>query len=235
MFEVTCQHEGLNLRGEVAIPSAPGPHPAVLVVHTAFGLGDHMREVAGRLAGQGYLALAVDMFGEATYSEDHSVIAELVKPLWSNSERLRSRMAAWLAVLRVREDVARDRVAALGYCFGGQSVLELARSGAEVELIVSYHGILDTNRRANPGAIRAHVAVFNGALDPNVPQAHVDALRAELAAGGSDWQITEFGKTYHAFTDPRAATQQTGRHYDPLADKISWENTLTLLNRRLRG
>lgn len=233
MLEVTCQHEGLDLRGAVAIPPAPGPHPAVLVVHTAFGLGEHMRAVARGLAEKGYLALAVDMFGEGAYSEDHMVIAELVKPLWSNSQRLRARMAAWLAVLRARDDVARDRVAALGYCFGGQCVLELARSGADVRLVVSYHGILDTDHRAEPDAIRAHVAVFNGALDPNVPPAHIDALRAELTAGGSDWQITEFGKTYHAFTDPRAATPQTGRQYDPLADEISWENTLTLLNRRL--
>ena len=77
--------------------------------------------------------------------------------------------------------------------------------------------------------------MFNGALDPNVPRAHLDALREELASGGSDWQITEFGKTYHAFTDPRAATPERGRQYDPLADEISWQDTLIFLQRKLGG
>jgi dienelactone hydrolase len=232
---ISCEHEGIMLRGLMATPAGRGPHPAVLVVHTAYGLGEHMKEVAARLAAEGYLALAVDMFGDGAYSENHSDVAEFVKPLWGNCARLRARMGAWHDVLKAMREVAAGRIAALGYCFGGQCVLEFARSGADVRAVVSFHGILTTDSPAKADTVRAHVAVFSGALDPNVPRAHVEALREELIAAKADWQITEFGQTYHAFTDTRAAAPEAGRQYDPLADEISWANTLILLKRRLRA
>jgi dienelactone hydrolase len=206
----------------------------VLVVHTAFGLGEHMRGVIRSLAAEGYVALAVDMFGEGAYSEDTAVVAELVKPVWGNAARLRARMGAWLAVLRGRNEVIADHIAAIGYCFGGQCVLEFARGGADVRAVVSYHGILSTNAPAQRGAVRAHVSVYTGALDPHAPAADVAALRAELTAAEADWQITEFGSAYHAFTDPEAASPQTGRAYDPLAHQLSWAGTLALFDQTLR-
>jgi dienelactone hydrolase len=218
----------------MATPAGRGPHAAVLVVHTAYGLGEQMKEVAAKLAAEGYLALAVDMFGDGAYSENHSDVAEFVKPLWGNCERLRARMGVWHDVLKARSDVAAGRIAALGYCFGGQCVLEFARGGADVRAVVSFHGILTTNSPAKPDTVHAHVAVFTGTLDPNVPRAHVEALREELIAAKADWQITEFGQAYHAFTDMRAAAPESGRQYDPLADEISWADTLILLKRLLR-
>jgi dienelactone hydrolase len=230
---VTLEHEGTKLVGEMAMPAAAGPHPAVLVMHNAFGLGDHMRSVARQLAAQGYVALASDMYGGGLYTEDESQIGALVMPLWGTA-LLRSRVVTWFEHLRSHGAVIPDRIAAIGYCFGGQCVLELARSGADVKAVVSYHGILTTHERARPGAVRARVAVYTGALDPHVPRGDVDALRDEMIAAGANWHITEFGNSYHAFTDPDAATPQTGRAYDPLADKVSWAGTLSLLSARLQ-
>lgn len=232
---VSCRHEDLVLEGQLAVPAGAGPHPAVLIVHTAFGLGGHVLEVADRLASEGFIALAVDMFGGGAYSEDPQVVADMVKPVWGDAPRLRSRMSAWLALLRSRPDVAADRVAAIGYCFGGQCVLELARGGADVRAVVSFHGILTTDMPARKGAIRAHVAVHTGALDPHAPPHHVEALRKELTAAGADWHIVEYGNTYHAFTDPDAQSPETGRAFNALADQVSWSHTMGLLSTVLKG
>jgi dienelactone hydrolase len=174
------------------------------------------------------------MFGEGAYSEDTTVVAELVKPLWGNASRLRERMGAWLALLQARDDVLAERIAAIGYCFGGQCVLEFARGGADICAVVSYHGILTTSAPAKRGVVHAHIAVYTGARDPHAPRSDVDALKQELAAAGADWQITEFGSAGHAFTDPEAASPQTGRAYDPLAHHLSWAGTLALFDRKLR-
>lgn len=227
---VVCEHEGTVLDGRLVVPAGTGPFPGVLIVPTAFGLGGHIPGIARRLADAGYVALAVDMYGAGAYSEDTDVVATLVGPLWGNAERLRSRMNAWLEALRGHPQVAAERVAAIGYCFGGQCVLELARSGADVRAVVSFHGILTTQAPAQPGAVRAYVAVHTGARDPHVPAADVAALRAELAASGADWHITEHGRACHGFTDPAAASPEIGRAYDAMADNLSWSSTTALLS-----
>jgi dienelactone hydrolase len=232
---VECRHEGLVLEGRIAIPATPGPHPAIIVVHTAHGLGGHIPDIADRLAAHGYVALAVDMYGGGAYSEDPEVVADLVKPLWGNAARLRSRMGAWLELLKTRTDVIPDRLAALGYCFGGQCVLELARGGGDVRAAISFHGILTTDAPAKPGAVTAKIAVHTGALDPHAPQAHVDDLRAELTVAGADWHISEYGEAYHAFTDPMAHTPETGRAHNRVADEVSWASALALLSIVLNG
>lgn len=231
---IVCEHEGLALQGQLAVPVGSGPHPAVLVVHTAFGLGEHMRDVIRQLAAEGYVALAVDMYGEGVYSEDEAVVGGFVRPLWGNTERLRARMGAWHDVLKARSEVEADRIAAIGYCFGGMCVLEFARGGADVRAVVSYHGILTTGAPAARGAVKAHVSVYTGGLDPHAPAADVAALRAELTAAEADWQITEFANAYHAFTDPEAAAPEKGRAYDPLAHQLSWAGTLALLKLKLK-
>lgn len=231
---IVCEHEGIALNGLLALPAGAGPHPGVLVVHTAFGLGEHMRDVIRELAGEGYATLAVDMFGAGAYSEDEAVVAGMVAPVWGNAARLRAQMGAWHAVLRAHDGVIADRIAAIGYCFGGMCVLEYARGGGDVRAVVSYHGILPTPAPAGRGAVRAHVSVYTGGRDPHVPAADVAALRAELTAAEADWQITEFANAYHGFTDPAANTPERGRAYDPLAHRLSWAGTLALLDDKLR-
>jgi len=226
---IACLHEGTTLAGLIATPATPGPHPAVLVIHTAFGLGDHMRGVVDRLVRQGYVAVASDMYGAGAYSEDHGEIAEMIKPLRTDPNLLRRRVAAWYDLMKAHEVIDANRIAAVGYCFGGECVLELARSGADVKAVVSFHGLLTTAKPAVPGAVKAQVAVYTGAKDPHAPRKHVEALRDELTTAGARWQITEFGEVYHAFTDPEADTPDLGRAYDAVADAISWTGALALI------
>jgi dienelactone hydrolase len=226
----TCVHGGVTLEGQIAVPDTPGPHPAVMVMHNAQGLGDHMRKTATRLAQRGYVALATDMYGGGTFYSDPKSAGASLTPLWKDGELLRSRVVAWYERLQATPGVDPERVGAIGYCFGGQCVLELARSGADAKAIVSYHGILTTSMPAKAGAVKAHVAVYTGAKDPYATREQVDALRNEMTAAGARWQITIFGEAYHAFTDPDAGgSALNGIVYDPLADKVSWAGTEALL------
>ena len=226
---VTCRHEGANLQGQLALPASPGPHPAVMVMHNAHGLGPQVRESARLLAHEGYLALATDMYGDGIFHEDPSGAGASLGPLWKNPQLLRARVVAWYECLKERAEVATNRMAAIGYCFGGQCVLELARSGADLKAVVSYHGILTTAMPAKPGTVRAHVAVYTGAEDPYAPRKHVDDFQDEMQAAGARWQIMSFGRCCHAFTDTHIRANLPGLAYDPIADKVSWAGTLALL------
>jgi dienelactone hydrolase len=226
---VTCHHEGASLQGQLALPSSAGPHPAVMVMHNAHGLGTQVRDSARRLAQAGYVALATDMYGGGVFHENPAAAGDSLGPLWKNPQLLRARVVAWFDWLKARPEVAVQRIAAIGYCFGGQCVLELARSGADVKAVVSFHGILTTALPAQPGAVRAQVAVYTGAEDPYAPRKHVDDFQDEMQAAGARWQIMSFGRCYHAFTDADIRTSLPGLAYDPIADQVSWAGTLALL------
>jgi dienelactone hydrolase len=227
---VEYESNGTVLRGEMAVPAAPGKHPAVLVMHNAYGLGEHMRTVVRKLAKLGYIALATDMYGGGIFHTDLKQTGASIGPLLSAPELLRARTVGWFETLAGLPNVDRNRIAAIGYCFGGQCVLELARSGANIKAMVSYHGLLTTSMPAQPGAIKGEVAIYTGAKDPFAPPEHVNGLRAELSAAGAKYQITEFGEAAHAFTDPDAAVaSRPGIAYHALSDAISWAGTLALL------
>jgi len=223
-------HEGADLVGQFALPLSAGPQPAVLIFPNALGLGPHVRERAAVLADAGYVALAVDMYGDgALYSAAEDAGAAFTS-LVDNPRLLRARANAWLDALKARPEVDAGRVAAIGYCFGGLCVLELARSGADAKVVVSYHGTLTTSEPAQPGAVKARVAVYTGGKDPYAPLADVDALRDELTAAGAVFDITLFSEAQHSFTDPDAAAiGWPGIAYDEIADRLSWAGTLALL------
>ncbi len=230
IHSVKLDHAGASLEGYLALPATPGPHRAVMVMHDARGLSERMREVARRLATGGYVALATDMYGGGLYHPEPQAAGVVLTPLWKDPELLRSRVLAWCDLLRSRPDVDGNRLGAIGYCFGGQCVLELARSGADMKAVVSYHGILKTATPARPGAVKAQVAVYTGARDPYAPRSEVDAFRDEMITAGARWQITEFGEVYHSFTDPGAGEDGlAGLAYDQLADRVSWAGTEALL------
>jgi dienelactone hydrolase len=229
---VHLDHDGTALSGALALPACAGQAPGVLVFPTAFGLGEQMKTVARKHAAQGFAALAVDMFGGATYTEDRTELEALIPALWG-TQLARARSAAWLAALKSRPEVDPSRTAAIGYCFGGQCVLELARSGADLQAVASFHGILTTSWPARAGGLRAHIAVFTGAKDPQAPAAHLELLKSELGAAGARWQVTEFSEAYHAFTDPTANSPEHGRAYDALADRVSWASATALLRTTL--
>jgi dienelactone hydrolase len=227
---MTFQHDGVELVGQIAAPATRGPHPAVMVMHSAHGLGEQVREKVRVLTGLGYAAVATDMYGGGAYHADPQASGQSLMELLNAPERLRARALAWYEQLQRRPEVDPERIAAIGYCFGGLCVLELARSGAKVKAIVSYHGLLTTSAPAQRGAVKGRVAIYTGGKDPYAPAEHVEALRQELTAADARFQLTTFDDACHAFTDPNAdAMGRTGIAYHALADRVSWAGTVALL------
>lgn len=224
-------HDGKRLIGQVASPTGSGPFPAVMVMHSGVGMGEFNFDVARKLAERGYLAVATDMYGPEVDLTSAESYGGAFQALLDAPDTLRSRVVAWFDAVAAREDVDASRIAAIGYCFGGYCVLELARSGADCRAVVSYHGLLTTHAPAQPGAVKAHVAAYCGANDPYAPLEHITALRKELAAAGASFTVTVYGDAEHGFTDPDAASHgRPGISYNAIAAKTSWAGTLALLD-----
>lgn len=215
----------LNLRGELYRPGEPNGS-AVLVVHEADGIGGNVREHCRRLRDMGYLAAAADMHGGGRVL-DGERMKDALAAFRAEPVLLRRRVRAGFDALCALDGVDPDRVAAMGFCFGGFAVLELARSGAPVAAVASFHGLLTTSAPAEAGDITARVLAATGALDPLVPADHVTAFQREMSEAGAEWHLLVHGRALHSYTnhavddlgDPRMA-------YDPLAHQLSWA-TLT--------
>lgn len=232
---IQCEHQSQILNGIMGAPSGPGPHPAVLVMHNAMGLGKPVHNAVRRLVSLGYLAVGTDMYGPGRQLTDEEV-REHITPLHGNPAILRDRIVRWFDTVAARPDVDAGRIGAIGYCFGGQCVLELARSGADAKAVVSYHGLLGTHAPAKPGTVKGEVAVYCGGRDPWAPPADIEALREELTNAGARHQITVFAEAQHAFTDPDGhELGRDGLAYHPIADKVSWAGTIALLEAVLKG
>lgn len=234
MQMITFEHTGAMLKGQlVSPPGADGPLPLILVFPSALGLGKHALAAAQRVADLGYLGLGVDMYGDGLYSgydTDGAETGSHFETLLKSPQLLRDRVTAWLEHARTLPGVDPTRIAALGYCFGGHCVLELARTGADLAAVVSYHGILTTQSPAVPGAIKAEITAYCGGKDPFAPAETIDGLRRELEAAGARHQVTIFGDVEHSFTDADAALlNRPGISYDVLADRVSWAGTVALL------
>jgi dienelactone hydrolase len=229
-------HAGVALRGELATPALPGPHPAVLVMHDARGLGALVRRRARDLAAAGYVALATDMYGGGKRFENALEAGEPFAALQQEPERLRARVLASFEALKLQPQVDARRIGAIGFCFGGQCVLELARSGADAAAVVSFHGLLSTRLPAKRGALKAKVLALTGARDPYAPLEHVEAFQKEMAAAGADWHLTIYAEGWHAFTDPSAAemTDVPGVRHDPLLETLSWLQATAFLDAVVR-
>lgn len=218
-----------DLRGELALPDDGGRHPAVLVLHGGLGLTDDVRAYARRLSEHGFAALAADTYAADGDSLEPSVAGERMLALQAEPARLRARTQAGLDALASHPSVDGERLATVGFCFGGQCALELARSGADLKATVSLHGLLTTENPAQPGAMRGQVAIFTGAKDPLAPPEHVEQVRAELTRAGAPWQITVFGDGWHGFSDNHSNPRYDWIRYDPLLDAQAWAATLALL------
>jgi len=216
--------DGATLRGFVAFNEADGPRPGVLVFHEGLGLGDFAMEKARQLAALGYVALAADMFGERRQARNLQEVATLVGGLRAEPERLRARSLAALTALAGLPQVDRGKLAAIGFCFGGSVVLELARSGAELKAVVSFHGVLATKLPAVEGQVKASVLVLTGADDPLAPPDQVTAFEAEMrAAKVADWQVVSYGNTLHGFANPAAdGSMMRTALYHAQSDRRSW-------------
>ena len=215
---VTC-------RGYVACDeTAGGKRPGVLVFHEGLGLGEHIMERARRVASLGYVVLAADMFGDRRQARDLEDMRGLVGDLRNEPARLRARARAALTTLVSLPQVDAGRLCAIGFCFGGSVVLELARDGADLKAVVSFHGVLATKAPALAGKVKASVLVLTGADDPLAPPDHVTEFENEMrTAGVRDWQVVMYGNTSHAFTNPAAdGSFLAGTLYNAQSDRRSW-------------
>jgi dienelactone hydrolase len=226
---VTYDDQETALTGYLAWDdTAPQPRPGLLLVHGGAGLDDHARGQARRYAAHGYPVLACDMFGEGVAGNRERVMACLIG-LRDDPQRLARRAQAGLTALATCPE-ADGPFAAIGFCFGGLTVLTLARSGAALMGAVSIHGSLATARPAGPGTVKAKVLACHGALDPHVPLADVTRFAEEMDHARVDWQLIMYGGAMHGFTHEHAVPGATpGVAYDALADQRSFLATRTFL------
>lgn len=203
-----------------------GRRPGVLVVHEWWGLNDYIRRRANMLAELGYTALAVDMYGAGAVADNPDDAGRLMNDVLENIQQAELRMHAALAFMREHACVDPERIAAIGYCFGGGVVLHAARTGMALAGVVSFHGSLGSLHTPAPGSVRAKILVCHGAEDLLVPEDSVKALKKELKAAGADLRFTAYPGALHGFTNPDA--DANGEKYGlPLAysedtDKRSW-------------
>lgn len=200
-----------------------GERPGVLVVHEWTGLNDYTRSRTRQLAELGYVAFAVDMYGKGIRPQTTEEAAEQAGIYRSDRELMRDRARAGLEILRRIELSDDNRIAAIGYCFGGGVVLELARAGADVSGVVSFHGNLDTPDPSDAENIQCNILVCHGAEDPHVGWDQVRDFIDEMSAADVDYQFIAYANAVHSFTNPNSGDDPSnGAAYNATADRRSW-------------
>ncbi|HEY6226518.1 MAG TPA: dienelactone hydrolase family protein [Verrucomicrobiae bacterium] len=214
-----------TLEGFVAYDnSVKNSRPGVLIVHQWKGLGDYEKMRAEMLAKMGYVAFACDIYGKGVRPASMQEAGAQAGKYKGDRALLRKRVKAGLETLLKQQGVDAKRVAAIGYCFGGTTALELARSGADVAGVVSFHGGLGTPTPEDAKNIKCKVLACHGADDPNVPPAEVAGFEKEMRDGKIDWQLIAYGNAVHSFTDKSAGNDNSkGAAYNEKADRRSWE------------
>lgn len=221
--DVEYEHNGVQLKGYLAYDdSVDTPRPGVLVVHEWWGLGPHAKKSAEKLADMGYVGFALDMYGGGKLTDDFEQAGQWAGAFRQGPDRalMRERAAAGLAVLADHPLCDSSRLAAIGYCFGGQVVLELARSGADVDGVASFHGGLSTPDPSDAAQIKGRVLVLHGADDPYVSQEEIDGFMKEMRDAKVDWQMVYYGNAVHSFTNPEA--DMDGAKYHEPSARRSW-------------
>jgi dienelactone hydrolase len=217
------------LEGFLAFPEgSKGKAPGVVVVHEWMGPGDHVRRSARNLAAMGYVALAADIYGKGVRPSDVKGAQAESSKYKGDRALMRARAQAALDLLKKQKGVDASNVAAIGYCFGGTVVLEMARAGMPVKGVVSFHGGLDTPKPAP--RVKAKVLVLHGGDDPFVPPDQVAAFQDEMRKAGADWQLVTYGGAVHSFTNPQATGKpNAGAKYDERSDLRSWDALVAFL------
>jgi dienelactone hydrolase len=223
---VTYYDKGTELEGFVAWDNnVTGKRPGVLVVHEWTGLNDYTKSRCRQLAELGYVAFGVDMYGKGIRPQSPDEAAKQAGIYRSDRQLMRRRATAGLETLLKNELCDSSRVAAIGYCFGGGTVLELARSGAAIAGVVSFHGNLDTPNPDDAKNIKCKILVCHGAIDPHVPFEQVKAFFDEMNTAGVDYQFIAYSGAVHSFTNPSAGNDPSrGAAYNATADRRSWEH-----------
>ena len=234
---VSYQHAGTVYEGFLAYDDAlAGPRPGVLVVHEWWGLNDYAKTRATMLAEMGYVAFAVDMYGGGKTAGHPREAAKFAGMVRENQAEWRARALAGLQQLRARPETDKQNVAAIGYCFGGATVLQLAYAKAPVKGVVSFHGALPAASKAEAEGVTAAVMICHGAADGFVPPEQVEACLEPLEAAGVDYVFTAYAGAKHGFTNPGAdARGMDGLGYDRNADARSWAAMSAMFDVLLKG
>ncbi len=221
---VEYKQDGTVLKGFLVYDDQwRGKRPGVLVVHEWWGLNDYIQKRTEELARMGYVAFAADMYGGGIATKDPQEAAKLAGQV-RGTPLMRERAQAALKVLADNPLVDPKRLAAIGFCFGGTAVLELAYSGADLAGVVSFHGGLTAPKPEDLKRIKARILVLHGADDPHVTAADIAAFQDGMRKAGADWQMVYYGNTVHSFTNPASGSDKSkGIAYNPLSAARSWE------------
>ncbi len=220
---VEYTHDGKTFEGLKAWDdSMSGPRPAVLVAHAWKGRSEVDDENAKRLAELGYVGFALDLFGKGVQGQSVEENQKLIQPFLEDRGMLQDQMKTVLELARSIEDVDSRRVAAIGFCFGGLSVLDLARTGADLQGVVSFHGLFDQPDAGKAEKITAPVLILHGWDDPMAQPDDLKALADELDAAHCDWRVHAYGGTKHAFTNPNANDSDLGTVYNEKSARLAW-------------
>ena len=237
---VTYKANGLTMKGYLASDSAvKGKRPAVLVVHEWWGHDDYARTRARKLAELGYTALAVDMYGAGKQAHDPDHAKAMATAVRQDPTGAKQRFDAALAFLKKQPTVDSNNIAAIGYCFGGSVVLNMARAGMDLKGVASFHGNLSTDAPAQKGQVKAKVLVLTGADDPMAPSEQVAKFEQEMKEAGVDYRVVSYPGAKHSFTNP-AADKYGEKFKMPLAynaeaDKASWDELKGFLQQVFTG
>lgn len=223
--DVRFTADGKTYQGYYAYDDATdAQRPGILVYPEWWGVNDYAKSRTRQLAELGYAALAVDVYGEGKTVDKPDVAEQLAGALKKNPQQLNTISQAALKALQDQDQVNPQQVAAIGYCFGGYAALELARTGAPLTGVVSFHGDLNTPNPDGAKNIQAKILILNGGDDPYVTAKDLENFKKNMRDAGVDWQLTSYGGAVHSFTNPQADSYHLdGIGYNPSADKRSWE------------
>jgi len=229
---IPYQHGNTELQGYLAWDDRfEGKRPGVLVVHEWWGLNEYARSRVRQLAEQGYVAFAPDMYGTGKVTSHPDQASAWMKDIQENVQQWVDRADSGLSVLKKQTVVDPQQLAAIGYCFGGATVMHMAYAGLDVDLVASFHGSLPVASESQLRGIKARILVAHGNADPFVPVERVGSFRDALAKSDADWTMMEFGGVKHSFTNPGAGDYGIDALvYDPQADRQSWQMLLWLLD-----
>ena len=223
------RHDDTDFEALLVAEAGAVARPAVILFPTIMGRSDLELGFAGRLAGIGYAAIVADLYGVENIGRSREECRVLMNALREDRPRLQSRLVTVLETVRGQGEVDPARVAAIGYCFGGLCVLDLARTGADLKGAASFHGLFTPPGNLDGTPIRAKVIAFHGWDDPMATPADVAALGRELSEAGADWQIHAYGGTMHGFTNPAANSPENGLAYNEVAAARSWRSLTAFL------
>ncbi len=222
--EINYSYDQINYKGFVAYPDKDKA-PLILIAPSWAGRDEFVKDKARELAQEGFVAMAIDMYGEAKVGSSTEENQSMMTPLVEDRDKLKGIVNAALEAGKQLDEVDNSKVAAIGYCFGGLVVLDLARSGSNVCGVVSFHGLLMDSEISQNG-IKSKILVLHGERDPMVPLSMVDEFQKEMTEAGADWQLHSYGNAYHAFTNKEANDPNLGTQYNKDADRRSWKSMM---------